>query len=181
MKKCTKCEKEKNLTEFYTRKKPNGVRYASECKSCALLYKKEQPVKPRKNKQDRKEYFRNRRKNDLLFKIQTNVSASLRNCLNEKFFSKKSRTYEILGCSFDEFKIYIESKFEPWMNWCNHGKYTGNYNETWQFDHITPISSAETEEELIKLHHYTNYQPLCSKVNQIDKKDRIDYKKEMQE
>lgn len=177
MKKCTKCEKEKNLTEFYKSGTTNdGLRY--NCKSCCISYSKETP---RKNKQDRKEYFRNRRKNDLLFKIQTNVSASLRNCLNEKFYSKKSRTYEILGCSFDEFKIYIESKFEPWMNWSNHGKYTGNYNETWQFDHITPISSAETEEELIKLHHYKNYQPLCSKVNQVDKKNRLDYKKETEE
>lgn len=61
------------------------------------------------------------------------------------------------------------------MNWDNHGKYTGNYNETWQYDHIIPISSATTEEEIIKLNHYTNFQPLCSKKNQIDKRNKINY------
>lgn len=40
---------------------------------------------------------------------------------------------------------------------------------------IIPISSAKTEEEIIKLHHYTNYQPLDSKINIIDKKDKLDF------
>jgi hypothetical protein len=86
-----------------------------------------------------------------------------------------SRTFEILGCSYEEFKSYIENKFESWMNWNNHGLYTGNYSETWQLDHIIPISSAKTEEDIIKLNHYTNLQPLCSKINQIDKKDKLDW------
>ena len=51
------------------------------------------------------------------------------------------------------------------MNDSNYGVYTGNYNETWQLDHITPISSAMNEEEILKLNHYTNFQPLCSKKN----------------
>lgn len=51
------------------------------------------------------------------------------------------------------------------MNWSNHGKYTGNYNETWQLDHIIPMSSAENETDVILLNHYTNFQPICSKVN----------------
>lgn len=43
--------------------------------------------------------------------------------------------------------------------------------------HIIPISSATNEEELIKLNHYTNLQPLCSKVNRDIKKDKIEYSK----
>jgi 5-methylcytosine-specific restriction endonuclease McrA len=58
------------------------------------------------------------------------------------------------------------------MTWKNHGKYTGNYNETWQYDHIIPISNAATEEELIKLNHYSNFQPLCSKKN-LEKSNKI--------
>ena len=61
------------------------------------------------------------------------------------------------------------------MNWDNHGKYTGNYNETWNIDHIIPISSAKTREEIYKLNHFSNLQPLCSKKNQ-DKKDKLNYK-----
>jgi hypothetical protein len=56
------------------------------------------------------------------------------------------------------------------MNWENNGIYTGNYVESWQYDHIIPISSAKTEEEIIKLNHYTNFRPLCSKLN-MEKKD----------
>ena len=35
------------------------------------------------------------------------------------------------------------------------------------------ISSANTEEELIRLNHYTNFQPLCSRVNRNEKRDKI--------
>jgi len=114
-----------------------------------------------------------RLKNDTLFKLETAIRDSINNSLGRNFYTKNSRTYEILGCSFEEFKNYIESKFEPWMNWNNHGKYTGNYRETWQYDHIIPISFGRTEEEIIKLNHYTNFQPLCSRVNQYDKGDKL--------
>ena len=72
-------------------------------------------------------------------------------------------------------KLYLESKFEPWMNWENRGLYNGEFNHGWDIDHIIPISSAETEEDLIKLNHYTNLQPLCSKVNRNIKKNKIEY------
>jgi hypothetical protein len=69
-------------------------------------------------------------------------------------FTKKSKkTSEILGCTFEDFKIYLESKFDENMNWENQGTY-------WHLDHIIPISSAQTEQEVYKLNHYTNFQPL---------------------
>ena len=51
------------------------------------------------------------------------------------------------------------------MMWENHGIYTGNYNETWQYDHIIPISSGLSEEDIIRLSNYKNLRPLCSKKN----------------
>ena len=42
-------------------------------------------------------------------------------------------------------------------------------------DHIIPLSSAKTEEELYKLCHYTNLQPLCSKVNRDIKKNKHNF------
>lgn len=77
----------------------------------------------------------------------------------------------MLGCSFDKFKSHLESKFESWMSWDNYGKYNGELNYGWDIDHIIPISSATTEEEIIKLNHHTNLQPLCSRVNRDIKKD----------
>ena len=47
------------------------------------------------------------------------------------------------------------------MSWDNYGK--GNNNNTWHIDHIIPISSATSLEEIKKLNHYTNLKPMwCS-------------------
>ena len=51
--------------------------------------------------------------------------------------------------------------------------YTGEINIGWDIDHIVPLSSAKTEEDLIKLNHYTNLQPLCSQTNRYIKRDKI--------
>jgi hypothetical protein len=88
-------------------------------------------------------------------------------------YSKKSKTEEILGCSYEDFILYLESKFESWMTWENRGLYNGDFNYGWDIDHIIPLSSAETEEDIIRLNHYTNLQPLCSKVNRYIKRDKI--------
>ena len=61
------------------------------------------------------------------------------------------------------------------MNWDNRGLYNGEFNCGWDIDHIIPISLATTEEELIKLCHYTNLQPLCSKVNRDIKKNNLEF------
>lgn len=61
------------------------------------------------------------------------------------------------------------------MNWENKGLYNGEFGYGWDIDHIVPLSTAATEEDLIRLNHYTNLQPLCSKVNRDIKRDRQSY------
>lgn len=119
------------------------------------------------NKDKRLENKRNRIKNDPLFKLSSNMRTALWRCIK----NKTSRTENIVGCTFEYLKIYIESKFEPWMTWDNYGVYNGEFNYGWDIDHIIPLSSSNTEEELIKLNHYSNLQPLCSKINREIKKD----------
>jgi hypothetical protein len=118
------------------------------------------------------EYRNNRRKIDNLFKLKQNISSSISKSFRNNGYTKKSRTHQILGCSFEEFKLHIEKQFQPWMNWDNYGKYKiDTFNYGWDIDHIIPTSIATTENELIQLNHYTNLQPLCSKVNRDIKKD----------
>lgn len=125
------------------------------------------------NKDMINEYFRERRKNDVFFRLSTSIRNSINHSFRVKSIKKNNKTEVILGCSFIEFKKYLESKFEPWMNWDNRGRYNGDFNYGWDIDHIIPLSTAKNEEDLIKLNHYTNLQPLCSKVNRDIKIDKI--------
>lgn len=111
-----------------------------------------------------------------LFKLSKIIRSLTYRSLKFGGYSKKSKTYQILGCTFEEFKKYIESKFQPWMTWDNQGNPKDKileFNKTWDLDHIIPISSAKTEENIIKLSHFSNYQPLCSKINREIKRNLL--------
>jgi hypothetical protein len=140
-----------------------------------------------KNKHKYKEYYeknkdklrKNRRDNhkikmdtDIMYRLKHGFTRRLNKSLKRGNFLKSNSIplLESIGCSFEEFKIYLESKFENWMSWENYGLYNGELNYGWDIDHIIPISSAKTEEEIIKLNHYTNLQPLCSRINRDIKK-----------
>ena len=112
------------------------------------------------------EYATRRREVDPLFKTICGVRALVGGSFSRacKGLYKKSKlTEEILGCSMQEFLKYIENKFQEGMTLDNHGK--------WHFDHIIPISSAQTLEEIYKLNHYTNFQPLYWEDN-LKKSDK---------
>jgi len=85
--------------------------------------------------------------------------------LKSKGYTKDSKTFEILGCDVIKFKEYLESKFDHWMTWDNKGLYNGSFDYGWDLDHIIPLKTALTKEDVIKLNHYTNFQPLCGKLN----------------
>ena len=121
------------------------------------------------------EYHKNRLKNDNLYKLSCDIRGSIRNSFKNKKVKKSSKTVIILGCSFEDFKLHLESMFESWMTWDNRGLYNGELNYGWDIDHKIPLASAETEEDLIRLNHYTNLQPLCSYTNRQIKKDRLDF------
>ena len=106
------------------------------------------------------------------------LSCDMRNLIKESFkrkgVYKTTKTEQILGCTFATFKSHIESLWEPWMNWENKGNPKDGKlepNKTWDIDHIIPLAKASSADEIIKLNHYTNLQPLCSYINRIIKKN----------
>jgi hypothetical protein len=107
----------------------------------------------------RKEYFSKRINTDLLFKFKSNVRGLIRNSFKRGInkYNKTTKTENILGCTIDEFRNYISLQFKTGMCFENHGE--------WHLDHIVPIASAQTQEEVIKLNHYTNFQPLWAEDN----------------
>ena len=115
-----------------------------------------------KNKEKLKEYLNmykiKRRQTDIIFKLRENVSHRTRQIFKYLKTEKKDETFEIVGCSPQELKEHLEKQFIDGMNWENRSE--------WHIDHIIPLSSAKTEEELYNLCHYTNLQPLWAKENQ---------------
>lgn len=134
----------------------------------------EQRKEYRKTNKDKiNEYFKNRRDNDVIFKLSCLIRSNISTAIKRINHKKQSKTELILGCTFAEFKQYLESKFEDWQNWDNYGLYNGTANYGWDIDHIVPQSSGLTYDEIIKLNHYTNLKPLCSFINRDIKKDKI--------
>lgn len=117
-----------------------------------------------KIKEQHRLYQKNKRQNNLLYKLKSNLSCRMHHGLKAKNYIKSQRTLEILGCDLETIKSHLEKQFTKGMNWNNQGE--------WHIDHIIPCASAKTEEELIKLFHYTNLQPLWAEDNR-NKSDKI--------
>ncbi len=108
-----------------------------------------------------------------MFKLSIKIKNQVKQSLKRKKYTSQVKANQILGCSFEDFKRHLESKFEDWMSWDNYGLYNGELNYGWDIDYITPLSSVKTKDELLQLFHYTNLQPLCSKVNRNIKRNRL--------
>lgn len=99
-----------------------------------------------------KQYRKSRMSTDPVYKAAIRVRALINIKIYSNGYTKKSKTFDILGCTYDFFKDYIESQFTEGMTWDNHGE--------WHLDHRIPIATATTEEDVIRLNHYSNFQPL---------------------
>jgi hypothetical protein len=100
------------------------------------------------------DYQKKRRECNFLFKLTCSLRSRIYGFLIKNNINKKNKTFNIIGCSPQFLKEYLEKKFTDDMTWDNYGFYG------WHIDHIIPLSSSKTEEEVYKLCHYTNLQPL---------------------
>jgi hypothetical protein len=99
-----------------------------------------------------------RRDSDHLFKTIRYVRNRINQYLKSKNHKKESKSFDLVGCSPEFLMSYIESLFTEGMSWDLMGKYI-------HIDHIIPLSSGKTIDEVKKLCHYTNLQPLWAKDN----------------
>lgn len=98
-----------------------------------------------------------RRHSDPFYALTQAVRTLVSRAFKNKNYTKTSQTHVIIGCGWDTLAQHIESKFTDGMNWSNRGE--------WHIDHITPLASAQTADDVFRLNHYTNLQPLWALDN----------------
>ena len=163
-------EKVLEITRNWTAKNPEWVynrhkKWRDENRELANEIKRDWLNKnPEKRKQYRENYKprkreqrKERRNTDPIFNLTNRMRGRLRKYLIILNISKKNKTFEIVGCSPQFLKEHLEKQFVDGMTWENRSE--------WHIDHKIPLSSAKTEEELYKLCHYTNLQPLWAEEN----------------
>jgi hypothetical protein len=170
-------EKVLELTRNWTKKNPEWV-YNRHKK-----WREENPDKVNelkknwldKNSEKRKEYRENykprkqeqrkeRRDSDPVFNLTNRLRCRLWKYLKILNITKTNKTFDIVGCSPQFLKEHLETQFTDGMSWDNRSE--------WHIDHIIPLSSAKTEDELYKLCHYENLQPLWAEDN-LKKSNKI--------
>ena len=166
---CRECAREKSLVVYHNdpeRASERGKEYYIEHKEEIIEYNKE--WKRKFNKTPRgKLYCAIRNGIKRIVGVSNNYDSKIKiknDCDNG------SNIYEgFLGCSLDEAARYIESLWDEEMTWENHGFYG------WHIDHVIPIASVreiDDIEQIKKVCHYTNLQPLWAEDN-LKKSDKM--------
>jgi len=184
--KCAKCLVIHPKTkEFFQINRQNSSGFNSRCKTCwrdhwiskggpersRKIAKSQQGKEARKrsyqknkaqNRAARAEYARMLRA-DPMYRIASNLRRANSGFIKSKGLMKSKTLNQYLGCSPVEFQNHLESLFQPGMTWDNYGF---GMNK-WNIDHRIPLASASDIEDLYKLSHYTNLQPMWQPENMI--------------
>ena len=140
------------------KKRQQGKEYRLKNSEKIKKYKTETKERFRKakNETDRK-YRAKRLAIDPVFKLKATLRHRLCNFFKQKNFKKNKKFVDYIGCTVEQLSLHIESQFKDGMSWENHGK--------WHIDHIIPLAISKTEDDVYKLSHYTNLQPLWANEN----------------
>lgn len=131
----------------------NYLMIGQRCTKCT----KEGVINPNPKKKVYNDKEKQRRKNDPMFTMVKRLRKRLRESVLNKHEIRDKKLREILGCSYEELLVHLESKFLENMSWENMN--------LWHIDHIIPLASAKSLEDVYRLNHYTNLQPLWAEDN----------------
>lgn len=177
---CSKCCENISVDNFNKNSRnKSGLR--AECKDCQKKYyilnnekikiqRKDRYIKnPSLELNRNKKYYLNnksviietlkiKRQVNHFFRLKNNIRSRLNIFLKANKLHKDNSTFNLVGCSPEFLKEHIEKQFTEGMSWDLMGKHI-------HIDHIIPLSSAKNEDEIYKLCHYTNLQPLWAEDN----------------
>lgn len=108
-----------------------------------------------KNKSKIMEYQKSKIQSNSFLSFKEQIRNAVRRAIGNKGYTKKSKTFILVGCSYKELLIYLGTRPEGDIH----------------IDHICPVSQAQNENEIVKLQHYTNLRYLSAKEN-LKKRDK---------
>ncbi len=189
LRKCKKCGIEKPANEVNFAAYPNkkGVRIMRlECRECARAqcksykagnrgkisdYNKGYKATHTEDTRDyNREYFRNRRQTDVVFRIKTNNRSRISGLIAKDV--KAGPSLELISCTHEQFMGWIEFQLDECPE---SGMTIDNYGEFWHLDHVKPCASFNMidKDEQRQCFHWTNYRPLVASEN-LEKHDKVD-------
>jgi len=144
-KKCSCCKSVKEYSQFFNDSSTSSGK-RSFCKKCYMRYES-LPHRVARNR----------------------ASQRVISALKSQNLKKQHKTMDLVGCTPNELRTYLENLFIEGMTWENHG-------EVWHIDHIRPCASfnLEDERELYTCFNYTNLQPLFVKDN-LSKNNKVGF------
>jgi uncharacterized protein (DUF2132 family) len=170
---CNTCKLVLPATEFYTMPTAKaGLAY--HCKTCAKeRVNKQYLTRAEKVKKKASQYYHNNKESirpkrreyqqklmqDVMFRLTRRLRNRLYYALRTTGWKKDTNFTKYIGCDEHELIAHIEKQFTDGMTW--DVLLTGAIH----IDHIIPLSSAQTEDELYKLCHYSNLQPMWAEEN----------------
>lgn len=158
MKYCNSCQIQKPFTEFYAK--------LGTCKTCQLdkirIYRAQNPhIARNAAKKWANKVRKIRLQTDELYNFTHRIRNLTKNSIRKSGYSKDSKTFSILGVSYEALLEYLWTNFEK-----NYGiSRNGVSLKELHIDHIIPISSANSKEDVLKLSHFSNLQFLFAKDN----------------
>ena len=152
---CVRAKNNRQQRDRNARNRP--VKIDIQCKECNIIFTPSRVgnhIKYCSPKCRFNNWF-NQPKNKLNYSVQDAIRQGM------KGFIHKSKYFEELDFTMEELRTHLESQFEDWMNWNNHG--------LWHIDHIKPVASfnctSMEDEEFKECWALTNLRPLKDTEN----------------
>lgn len=150
--------KKRVMLAYEIRKNKGLKRYGNKdiVKECKKRYYIKHKERINKDKYEKK---KKRLKNDYFFKFKENLRCLILMSFKNKYLKKNTKTTNIIGCDFNSLLEHLKLSF------INNYKRELDSSDKVHIDHIIPLSTAKTEEDVIKLNHFSNLQYLLVKDN----------------
>jgi hypothetical protein len=160
---CKICRKDSNFKQYRKQREKRIEIFKQYARKNKEKLKNRKKAYGQKHKKERNKYLRDRKKNDLNFKILSNLRTRLWRALKAQKAKKYLKTIFLIGCSADELKKHLKAKFLNGMSFDNYGA----GSKKWSIDHIIPCSyfNLSDPKQQQQCFHYSNLAPLWNKDN----------------